>query len=306
MISNSFFHKFDRSSFKSFYFAATELNFTKAAEKGGATQSGVSQHIAKLEKELGASLFLRTKNGLRITKSGKKLKDYLEKVYKEEEQFLNSLSLFTDSLTGPVSYSMPESCLMSPHFEMMLEIKNRDFPEIELSVMMNDSTSIIDDVINGDIDFGFITKKADHPLLNEITFCNENYILLTAPKSCIGSQTIDALEFIEHPDLSSLFEVWHKKQYPRKKTPKLKNLKIKGHTNRIPAALNMVSGNLGATILPEHCASNLIKQGKLTPSTLYKPASGTIFIIHRKGVILPTRVKAVINTFLSFYNRVPL
>lgn len=127
MIDNSFFFKFDRSSFKSFYHSAIELNFTRAAEASGTTQSGISQHIAKLENELGTLLFIRAKGKLKITDAGRQLKNYLETIYREEQSLLDSLSIATTELKGPVTYAMPESCLMSPHFKMILEIKKEKF-----------------------------------------------------------------------------------------------------------------------------------------------------------------------------------
>lgn len=306
MIDNSFFFKFDRSSFKSFYIAANELNFTKAAIKSGTTQSGISQHIAKLEGELGTTLFLRQKGGLKITKAGKKLKDYLEAIYKEEELFLESLSISTNTLAGPVSYAMPESCLMSPHFGMMLDIKKKEFPDIELNVEMHDSDSVFQKVLNGEIDFGFITRNIDHPQVNKINFCNENYILLCSPELKQTESKVENLSFINHPDFSSLFEVWFKTQFPRRRMLNTKKLNFTGNTNRIPASLAMVSGNLGVTILPEHCAADLIQTKQLMQSKQFKPATGTIYIIHRSGIVLPRRVKEVINTFLGFYNKIIL
>lgn len=303
MINNAFFLKFDRSSFKSFYISALELNFTKAALKSGTTQSGISQHIAKLESELGTSLFLRQKDGLKITEAGKRLKTYLEAIYKAEESLLQDLAMDSNSLKGVVSYAMPESCLMSPHFQMMLNVKRKDFPGIELNVEMHDSDTVFQKVLNGDIDFGFITKDIDHPQIRKINFCNENYVLLCSPKQLSISKKPEEHCFINHPDFSSLYEIWCKEQFPKKRAPNVRAIGFTGKTNRILAALSMVSGGLGVTILPEHCAETLIKEKQIAVSKHFKPAQGTIYIIHREGIVMPRRAIEVINTFLGFYGK---
>ena len=303
MISNSFFYKFDRSSFKAFYLSAIELSFTRAAQKGGSTQSGVSQHISKLEDELQTTLFLRQKSGLKLTEAGRILKDYLERVYKEEERFLGEIHKNSTELTGQVSYAMPESCLMSPHFGMMLEEKKSDFPLVELSVQLHDSETVFNKVLNGDIDFGFITQDIEHPLVDRIPFCQENYVLISANKAKLNTKELKELDFIFHPDFESLYEVWFKRQFPRKKVINSKQLHFTGNTNRIPACLNMVAGGMGLTILPEHCASALIESKQIKAIKEFEPAQGTIHIIHRKNYSLPNRVKKVINTFLSFYDK---
>ena len=50
------FRDLDTTAMKAFYHAATTQNFTEAAQRAHMTQSGVSQHIAKLESHpwLGA------------------------------------------------------------------------------------------------------------------------------------------------------------------------------------------------------------------------------------------------------------
>ena len=303
MLDNSFFNRFDRSSFKSFYAAANELNFTKAARKSGITQSGISQHIAKLEAELETTLFLRLKNGLALTDTGKVLMNYLEKIYQEEEKLLELLSKEEKSLQGSVKYSMPGSCLMSPHFNMMLEIKKNDFSLVDLTVDIFDSETVVEKVLSGTSDFGFITRDIEHPQVEKIEFCQENYILIGGRENKVSKDKLASLPFIEHPDFDSLFNIWFKAQFPRKRAFSSKKLNFTGSTNRIAAALSMVSGNLGYTVLPEHCAAELLSDKRIEVVKEFKPAVGTIHIIYRKDLTLPKRVKTVINTFLGFYNK---
>ena len=147
-----------------------------AACKSGITQSGISQHIAKLEAGPGTTLFLRLKSGLTLTDTGKILMNYLEKIYQEEEILLELLSKTEKSLQGPVRYSMPGSCLMSPHFSMMFSVKERGFSQVELKVDVYDSETVVEKVLFGESDFGFITKDIEHPQISQIEFCQENYV----------------------------------------------------------------------------------------------------------------------------------
>ncbi len=59
--------------FRAFEAAARHLNFTRAADEIGLTQSAVSQQIKSLETRLGALLFLRNPSGLALTDAGRKL-----------------------------------------------------------------------------------------------------------------------------------------------------------------------------------------------------------------------------------------
>lgn len=51
---------------------AEEGSFTRAARREHATQSGISQHVAALEAELGVALLERGRNGARLTPAGRR------------------------------------------------------------------------------------------------------------------------------------------------------------------------------------------------------------------------------------------
>ena len=58
------------SQLRTFRVVAETLNFTRAAERLGLTQSAVSHQIKSLETELGEPLFIRAKRGVKLSPSG--------------------------------------------------------------------------------------------------------------------------------------------------------------------------------------------------------------------------------------------
>ena len=58
-----------------FFRSAELMSFTKAAAELQMTQSAVSKNIAKLERDLGFSLFTRHNRDLTLTTMGKQLSD---------------------------------------------------------------------------------------------------------------------------------------------------------------------------------------------------------------------------------------
>lgn len=55
-------------------------SFSKAAERLLMTQSGVSQHIQDLERNLGVKLLIRSPRGVRLTQPGQTLYDYAQRI----------------------------------------------------------------------------------------------------------------------------------------------------------------------------------------------------------------------------------
>ena len=57
-----------------------ELNsFTQAAEELGLTQPAISQHVTQLERQLGFTLLVRDREGLRLSPAGSSLLALAEK-----------------------------------------------------------------------------------------------------------------------------------------------------------------------------------------------------------------------------------
>ncbi|TIP32956.1 MAG: LysR family transcriptional regulator, partial [Mesorhizobium sp.] len=63
---------------KTFLAVARTGNVTRVAQEVNLAQSSVSDQIQALETELGASLFIRSRQGLTLTPAGEALKPYAE------------------------------------------------------------------------------------------------------------------------------------------------------------------------------------------------------------------------------------
>ncbi len=75
---------------KSFHAVAELLHFRRAAQQVGVTQPALSQHIARLEGELGVQLFERDRRTVRITMAGQALRDETQSALQQLETALQS------------------------------------------------------------------------------------------------------------------------------------------------------------------------------------------------------------------------
>lgn len=283
----------DSSCFKAFLAASQTLNFTEAARVVGMTQSGVSQHVAKLERDVGAELFLRVGKKVILTESGKALLKFIENYQDTVSNLRDEIQENTASLKGKVKYAMPATCLLSPHFSLFLEFKRSHFPELELYVDLHASEEVIKRVLMAEINFGFVTKKVMNDEIDYQPFCEEEYVLVANSKNL---KTSSEWNWISYPGSDVLQEAWIDQQEAKL----LKNISMKmtGETNSIHAALTMVSEGLGVTIVPRHCVEASDLRTKLKIHELgKKPVKNMIYIVTLKSISMPRRVVVAIETF---------
>ena len=79
-----------------------EGSFTRAAERENATQSGISQHVATVERALGVKLFERTARGVTPTTYGECLVSHARAILDEFAKAREELRGLQSGITGKI------------------------------------------------------------------------------------------------------------------------------------------------------------------------------------------------------------
>ena len=304
-LANSDFLRLDPRYFKAFVAAAEFENFTIAASQAAMTQSGISQHISKLEEQIGLPLFMRSSKRTVLTEAGKLLLRYIRNYNDAVASLIEEMQDQQVLVEGLVSYAMPPSCLLSPHFPMLLE-RRLGHPELEIKVELLPNGDILPLVIDGDIDFGFVTERVEHPMLRYQAFCDEEYILV-GPKNidvpALDQGNLLDYRYINYPGMDVYFNFWRQHFMPSVHHVSDKSLYHAGDMNSIEGAILMVVGGLGISVFPRHCVQAHIDAGDLIEwtSDSAPPLTNTIHIVTRKHPAPPARVRTVITWFLEMH-----
>jgi DNA-binding transcriptional LysR family regulator len=288
----------DSRLFKAFIAAAETENFTFAAKKTFMTQSGISQHIAKLESQIGLPLFKRVAKRITLTNAGERLKKYIEAQNSETEVFLSQLREEYYGITGLVNFAMPSSCLLLPNYLLMLNRRNQQ-PLITLNVKLAPSHDIIQMVLEDQVDFGLSTRKTDHPNLVFQTFSQEEYVLTAAsPKALegINANSVYKLPCIAYPGVDAYFHGWLKHHFPRQKNLDYLSLPISGTIDSIEGAIRMVREGIGISIFPRHCIEYQLMEKQLFELKTGKtPLINSLYIISLRNYAYPIPVCQVMS-----------
>jgi LysR family nitrogen assimilation transcriptional regulator len=132
-----------------------ERSFTGAANREFATQSGVSQHILKLEEQLGVRLFTRDTNRVIATPAGDAYYAACLDVLKSHERALLVARSFAAGLAGDVVIGITPTLARSQLAPALLRFMT-DHPNVSVKVSEAYSNVITEKVLAGELSFGVV------------------------------------------------------------------------------------------------------------------------------------------------------
>lgn len=178
---------------KIFIAVAEELNMHRAAERLYISQPSVSQAIADLEKEYHVKLFERISQRLYLTDTAKELLTYAYRVvraYEEMENMLLSKGQLKQIRIG-TSVSVG-TCLL---YELLDQMQQQH-PEVEVSVVVNNTGYIEQLLLESQIDVGIVEGKIVAHDLQCFDVCEDELILVSSPTHPLAHMicTMDELQ----------------------------------------------------------------------------------------------------------------
>ena len=146
--------------YNTFLYVAKFKSISKAAKELYTSQPAVTRVIKLIEKELGCSLFVRSKYGVELTKEGETLYEYVNSAFialtKGEEMVLKAGSLTEgDILIGSTITALDEFL-----FEY-LKVFHRKYPNVKYRIFTQSSNQTIQKLNSGLIDIAFVTTPYD-------------------------------------------------------------------------------------------------------------------------------------------------
>jgi LysR family transcriptional regulator, nitrogen assimilation regulatory protein len=165
------------------YFVAAyeEGSFTAAAQRENATQSGVSQHIAKLERDLAIPLFERAKGRITPTSAGIAYYARCLDVLNAYEAAGASVAALAGQLSGAVSIGLMPTMTRSALAPALARF-TADHPNVSVKVMEAYSGALTREVRAGAFDFGIVPAFAGSAGLRVRPF-------LTTPETLVSAKS---------------------------------------------------------------------------------------------------------------------
>lgn len=285
---------------QSFVAVVKYCSFTKAAENLFISQPTISAHISALEEELHKVLIVRTTKSIQITPKGKEVYEYavnildlcerMISVCKEEER--RTIHLGTSTI--PSSYILPD---ILPEFIKV-------YPDTYFIVHQSDSQGVIDGLLDGIFDVGFIGMQEDklmcEPFWQDrmvlITPVSEHFLAMKKMSEVPFSELLKEPIILREEGSGSNKSVNYFLEMIGKTG---KELQVVACINDQETIKNLVSEGLGISIISEKAARNFVNEKRLLQFELPAYNGRDLYLAYRKNYVL----KPQINDFVKFIHQ---
>ena len=132
-----------------------EGSFTRAAEREHATQSGISQHVAAVERALGVKLFERTTSGVEPTPAGLRYYRRCVEAFGLLETAGEEARALTGEVTGTLRIGLMPTftrAALAPALETFVS----KYPDVRLHLLEGYSGFLTDLVLADELDFAIV------------------------------------------------------------------------------------------------------------------------------------------------------
>ncbi len=251
---------------------------SRAAEKLNVTRSAISQSIAKLEMELGTSLFTRLPKGLVPTQAAHQLAKNIAPLLDQIADEVNAVIGNQISNSGVIHIGAPPTT-GTFHLPRIVEAFNQENPNVEIKLSFDYSIDLISKVLSGDLDlsiidvFGAVHLQRDfHAFCHREALLDEIVLMVCSPgyfTEHIGNDL--SYENLSNQNFLSVREdflevkSWFRHQYQQLPPYLRKTL----FSENGLAVLDCACRGLGLFIVGSNVAQDYIEQGRLVEVAPY-------------------------------------
>jgi DNA-binding transcriptional LysR family regulator len=225
----------------------------------GITQTGVTQRIRSLEKQLQTTLFTRSRKGMKLTAEGEALLQYVKSSLDIEGMALSKIQRAAKDSIIEVGITGSSSILRSRVIPNLTQLK-KNFPLMRFRFDLSDVDSNVDKLKSGACDFALlehhqVTREMDSKIIKAERYC------LYGPASWKRRllpeiiQTESIVDFNSNDQMTFLFLEKYKL--------KARSLKERHYANNTDAIASLVSFGVGYSVFSEEFAKPFVKKNEL-------------------------------------------
>lgn len=163
-----------------FYWVAELKSFSQAAELLSLRQPTVSAHVQELEEALGDKLLYRVRGRVSLTPLGQLLVQKARNLLTFKRETVAAVEQFHGTLSGELwvgGSNIPGQYLLPPKLGAFV----MKYPGIKPILRIGDSADIVEDVLDGKVELGFVGFRGDNGSLSFEKIWDDEMVLAVPP-----------------------------------------------------------------------------------------------------------------------------
>ena len=279
-------------------------NISRASQGLFITQSGLNQHLIKLEQELGIQLFYRDNHHLQMTAAGKVYVENAREILKIKKNTYNILSDMKNNEIGEITLGLTLEHGIDL-FTAVFPKFNKRYPGINFHLQERYVADQHNMILAGKLDFGMVMLGENDKVNLEYVPLYEEELILGVPKKHFYAESGGELKpYMPFIDLKLFKEDTFALMFPGSTMRKIidpafeaagfePNILIETGMNH--AMVKLAALGLCCTILPHSRAIHSPERDELSWFRLSPPISWTTYMAYRKN----TRLTEAFRYFLE-------
>ncbi|MGA0122025.1 MAG: selenium metabolism-associated LysR family transcriptional regulator [Gaiellales bacterium] len=274
-------------------------SFSQAAEQLGVTQPAVSLAIRSLEKRLGCQLIDRSGRVVEPTEAGQVAYRHAQRILGAERDLMRSLedegdvlagNLIVGASTGPGERILPA----------LLGAFHRENPEVAVSLRVDDTETIVDRVLDRQLEIGIVGAERAHRSLVFEPFLRDEVVLVVPAGHPLAGRMLSADELVAAPLVVQQEGAGVRTVVERELRAlgvRARDLNVVAELGLQESAKSAVEAGLGITFLSRLAVEHELAEGRLATATVKGLEANRLFYAVRSAARPPGRLVA---TFLDF------
>ena len=290
----------DLFALETFVTVAQERSFSRAALRLHRTQPAVSQTIAKLEAELGESLFERSARDGSLTEAGQVLRDYALRLLNLRQEAAEALVDLRSLHRGRLNLAANEYTCLS--LLPVLDQFCRAHPRIKVAVQRSLASRIPDEVLAHSVELGIVSFRPNDPALESIVIFRDELAFVMNPNhalaraASVSIRQLDGEHFVAHnvasPQRARVLEA-----FQRHKT----NLRIDVELPSLEAVRRFVEQGNGVALVPALTVERELASGALVRVPVRElQMERKLRVVHRKNAALSQAALTFLREIASY------
>lgn len=152
-------------------------SFSEAGRRLHISQSGVSQTIQSLEKQVGLPLFVRSGRSIRLTEVGQTLAPMARELLVSARRIEATIASLQGDVAGEISIGCSTTSGKYLLPGLIARFRQR-FPQVRMNVLVTSRNTVINRLLEGQIPLGVTSKRVENRDLEYTDFFTDEVILI--------------------------------------------------------------------------------------------------------------------------------